>query len=142
MLSMGKIHERLDQMPVALEYYHRSLDIFVTIQHRHGQAEALSHIGRMRRKMGEVEMSAKHLEDALRIAREIGARELSATALGELALVLVLEEEQSKGGPDASKLLKAVTHIEETLRLLREIKHADAGRWERELETVRKKIGG
>jgi tetratricopeptide (TPR) repeat protein len=74
----------------ALECYERDLMITLEMGDLHGEASMLYNLGALRVRLGAVGEGMAMLEQALLIARRIGARDLEAEALFQASLVFVV----------------------------------------------------
>jgi CHAT domain-containing protein len=83
--SMGEIYYAHSDLPKALNFFQRSLDIWTGIPDRRGQALARLNLGYSYYDLGDIDEAAKYYQQALQLYQEVDERRgeaLSRTALG------------------------------------------------------------
>lgn len=86
-LSLGNVHSRTGQFPVALRHYERAIEEYERFRNRDGLAAALNGLGHVHRNTGRLEDAAKQYGEALVLRREHGAPATAAVSVLSLALV-------------------------------------------------------
>ncbi len=79
-LSMGDINTLLKDLHKALEYYKSGYEYAVNIGNKLAQVIGLTSIGRTHTRLEEYEEAVPYLEDAMKLAEQIGASDLLAVA--------------------------------------------------------------
>ena len=81
------VRRRTGDFQGAAESLEQALGIFLDLEHRLGQANALSSLGSVWQETGDYQAAAKADQEALDIYRDLGNRLGQANALGDLGIV-------------------------------------------------------
>jgi tetratricopeptide (TPR) repeat protein len=85
--NMGYLADIKGDIPKALEYYEKSLDIKEEINDKSGMAEALNNIGFIYDNQGDISKALKYYGKSLSIQEEIRDKEGMATSLNNIGLI-------------------------------------------------------
>ena len=83
--SMGEIYYAKNDLPKALDFFQRALNLWIAISDRRGSALAQLNIGYSYYDLGDIDEASKYYEEALRLYEKVDDRRgqaLSRTALG------------------------------------------------------------
>ncbi|MCP4542517.1 MAG: ATP-binding protein [Chloroflexi bacterium] len=108
---LGRTYRALGQIPDAINFYDRALDIAREINDRKEEGRWLGHMGSAYRNLGKYKKATELYKQALHIAREVRDREKEGVQLGRLGICYQLQ-----GKPE-----KAIGEHEEALKIAREI---------------------
>jgi signal transduction histidine kinase len=86
-LNVGEVYMELERYEESLDYYQRSLDLYRDITYGVGESYALIGLGKLARRMQNLEVAKRHLEDALKVSRSAGYAENVREGAQELTLV-------------------------------------------------------
>jgi tetratricopeptide (TPR) repeat protein/tRNA A-37 threonylcarbamoyl transferase component Bud32 len=139
LIGIGRLNFKRGQPQAAIESLTKALNIAIERNNLDGQAMARNWIGTSYRSLNRLDLALTELNEALRLAKQIGRKRLIADTHVELAMVQI-----AFGKPDL-----ALKDCEQSLALRQEIKdqqgiadtrvvigiiHANAGKYDRALE--------
>jgi len=138
--TIGAIYHQRGMHEKALEYFSQAIEIAKTTGSQTSHAAALNNASHVYRDRKEFEQARQCITEACSLAREAKSKYIEAYAIAQMGLLAEAEADSTEGENHIAKLNEAATYLEESLVILRSIKHRQAKDFEKNLHNVKEKL--